>query len=65
MEQLLLQGGNITYQWTGSFISGGASTTTPSINGAGNYTLLVTNTSNMCTASDVTVVTFKFCCSRS
>jgi gliding motility-associated-like protein len=53
-------GGNITYQWTGSFISGGASTTTPSINGAGNYTLLVTNTSNMCTASDVTVVTSNF-----
>jgi gliding motility-associated-like protein len=48
--------GPLTYAWTasnnGNIISG-ANTPTPSINSAGTFTLLVTNTANGCTASDV------------
>lgn len=51
-------GGNIQYLWTtvdGNIISG-ATTLTPVVGAAGTYTLTVTNTTNGCTASDVTSV---------
>jgi hypothetical protein len=47
-------GPGITYKWTanpGTIVSGGT-TTTPTVNQAGTYTILVTNTNNGCTASD-------------
>ena len=50
-------GANITYQWTGSFIVSGGNSTTPTVNGNGNYTLTVMNTSNECSSTDVAVVT--------
>lgn len=52
-------GGNIQYLWTTSdgFIVSGATTLTPTVSAAGNYTLTVTNTTNGCTASDQTLVT--------
>lgn len=53
-------GNNITYQWTasnGGHIVSGANTLTPVVDSAGNYTLVVTNTTNGCTQSDMTSVT--------
>ncbi len=52
------QGNNFTYQWTtanGNIVSG-ATTLTPTVNTAGMYNLLVTNTQNGCTASGTVIV---------
>jgi hypothetical protein len=52
-------GANFSYLWTttnGNIVSG-ANTATPTVNSAGTYTLLVTNTANNCTATDQAVVT--------
>ena len=52
--------GNVTYMWTaiggGNIVSGGT-TLTPSVNQAGTYELVVTNTSNGCTNSATVMVT--------
>lgn len=53
-------GANITYLWTGNSIVSGDSTNSPIVNGAGTYTLTVSNTSNECTASDNVVVNTNF-----
>ena len=53
------QGNNFTYAWTttnGSIVSG-ATTLTPTINASGIYNLLITNTSNGCTATAAITVT--------
>ncbi len=47
-------GANFTFQWsssTGTGFVSGQNTLTPTVNAPANYTLLVTNTSNSCTAS--------------
>lgn len=52
-------GGNFTYLWTaspGGMILGGQTTPNPIVSAIGTYTLLVTNTQNGCTATDVVVV---------
>lgn len=48
-------GANYLYQWDSSngSITIGETTLTPTINSPGNYTLVVTNTTNGCTASDM------------
>ncbi|PSR14756.1 MAG: hypothetical protein C7N36_02895 [Bacteroidetes bacterium] len=50
---------NTTYQWSTSNgqIGSGMNTSQPTISSAGTYTLLVTDTSNNCTASDEIIVT--------
>ena len=48
-------GAGITYTWSGTIVSGGA-TNSPTINSAGTYNLTVTNTTNGCSASDGVVV---------
>ena len=52
-------GPNITYQWTtsGGNIISGATTTNPTIDATGTYTLTVTNTTNGCTATAMVTVT--------
>lgn len=63
-EELQLQGGDssagndITYLWStiaGNILSGETSIN-PSINAAGEYSLVVTNTNNHCSSSDVVMV---------
>lgn len=52
------QGPNFTYLWTtpnGNIVSG-ANTLTPIVNAAGNYNLLVTNTTNGCTSTATATV---------
>ncbi|MEM1319241.1 MAG: T9SS type A sorting domain-containing protein [Bacteroidota bacterium] len=52
--------GSVTYQWTasaGGNIVSGATTTTPTVNAAGTYTLVVTDTNTGCSASDMAMVT--------
>ncbi|MFN0013413.1 MAG: choice-of-anchor V domain-containing protein [Saprospiraceae bacterium] len=52
------QGPNFDYQWTtadGNIVSGDT-TLTPTVDEAGTYVLLVTNSANGCTATDNTVV---------
>ncbi|MEQ1745463.1 MAG: choice-of-anchor V domain-containing protein [Saprospiraceae bacterium] len=52
------QGPNFDYQWTttdGNIISGDT-TLTPTVNEAGTYVLLVTNTTNGCTSTDAVAV---------
>ncbi len=52
------QGTNFTYLWTttnGNIVSGGT-TLTPTVNAVGTYNLLVTNTTNGCTATALTTV---------
>ena len=52
-------GGNFTYDWTtaaGNIVSG-QGTLNPVVDATGTYTLLVTNTTNGCTASSNTTVT--------
>ncbi len=53
------QGANFAYQWTttNGNITAGANTLTPTVNAAGLYTLLVTNTTNGCTATATATVT--------
>jgi gliding motility-associated-like protein len=50
---------NATYQWSTSNgqIAAGMNTLQPTISSSGTYTLLVTDTSNNCTASDEIIVT--------
>ncbi len=53
-------GNNITYLWTasnGGHIVSGANSLTPLVDASGDYTLVVTNTTNGCTQSDMTAVT--------
>ncbi len=51
-------GANITYLWTGPGITPATSTQkSPSVTQPGNYTIMVTNTANGCTATDDVVVT--------
>lgn len=50
----------VTYKWlasNGGNIVSGSTTATPTVNAAGTYTLVVTQTSNGCTATDQAVVT--------
>jgi hypothetical protein len=52
-------GANISYQWTainGGHIEAGANTLTPTVDAAGNYILVVTNSANGCAKSDTTGV---------
>lgn len=49
-------GANITYHWSGPGISIDSTSLSPSVNAAGVYTLIVTNTSNGCTATASTNV---------
>lgn len=51
------QGGNFTYAWAGPSIVSGGNTLTPEVDGAGTYTLTVTNTNNGCTSEASTDVT--------
>ncbi|HRP58685.1 MAG TPA: gliding motility-associated C-terminal domain-containing protein, partial [Vicingus sp.] len=51
---------NMTYSWTGNSIVSGTNTNSPIVNGAGTYTITVTNTSNMCTSTDNVLVTSNF-----
>jgi gliding motility-associated-like protein len=53
-------GSNISYLWAGSPTITNATTTTPTVNGTGNYLLTVANTTNGCTSTDVAVVTSNF-----
>lgn len=48
--------GIISYLWTGPEVVSGANTLTPTVGEPGTYTLLVTNTSNGCTAAASTTV---------
>jgi gliding motility-associated-like protein len=51
--------GPLSYLWTaasGGQIVSGANTPTPDVNSAGDYTLVVTNTANGCTASDLVTI---------
>ncbi len=49
-------GANLSYTWSGPGIISGGNTLSPTVNQVGTYTLLVTNTSNGCTASASTTV---------
>ncbi len=52
------QGNNFIYQWTtanGNIVAGG-STLTPTVNAAGTYNLLITNSQNGCTANAGVVI---------
>jgi PKD repeat protein len=48
--------GGVTYAWTGPSITAGNATATATVNGAGTYTLTVTNPGNGCTATDQVIV---------
>ncbi|MEY3051870.1 MAG: hypothetical protein RLY31_1655 [Bacteroidota bacterium] len=50
-------GPNFSYLWSGPGIVNGELSTTPTVNQAGSYTLLVTDTTNGCTHSATTEVT--------
>lgn len=50
-------GGGFSYQWSGPGVIGGGNTLNPNVNQPGTYTLVVTNTTNGCTASDQVTVT--------
>jgi Secretion system C-terminal sorting domain/SprB repeat/HYR domain len=53
-------GGSFSYQWTatnGGNIVSGSSSLSPTVNAAGTYTLVVTNSANGCTANSATIVT--------
>ncbi|MGB3525047.1 MAG: SBBP repeat-containing protein, partial [Flavobacteriales bacterium] len=54
------QTGGVSYAWTatsGGHIVSGANTATPSVDAAGTYTLLVTNTQTGCSSTDQAMVT--------
>ncbi len=51
------QGPNFTYNWTGPGIQSGGNTPNPTVNAAGTYVILVTNTNNGCTSTDTALVT--------
>ena len=46
----------VTYQWTGTGIVSGANTASPSVNGTGPYSVVVTDPTNGCTASATVTV---------
>jgi len=48
--------GGATFVWSGPGVTGGANTSTPTINAVGNYTITVTDPSNGCTSTDVATV---------
>ncbi len=47
----------VNFNWTGTGITAGGTTLTPTINTAGNFTLTVTNPVNGCAATDIATVT--------
>ena len=49
-------GASISYQWSGPGIMSGAQSLSPTINQAGTYQLLVTNSSNGCTAVSAVLI---------
>ncbi|GAB4491865.1 MAG: hypothetical protein OHK0019_12660 [Saprospiraceae bacterium] len=49
-------GPNFTYNWQGGNVVSGQNTLSPVVNAGGSYTLLVTNTTNGCTASATVTV---------
>ncbi|MCF8246952.1 MAG: HYR domain-containing protein [Saprospiraceae bacterium] len=51
------QGPNFSYNWTGPGIQSGENTPNPTVNAAGSYAILVTNTNNGCTMTDTAIVT--------
>lgn len=50
------EGPNYSYQWSGPGLVSGDTTLTPTVNQAGNYELVVTNTINGCTDSALALV---------
>ncbi len=48
--------GGATFVWSGPSIVSGGTTTTPNVNGAGTYTVTVTDPTNGCTSTDLAVV---------
>lgn len=53
-------GNDISYLWTGPFVQSGSTTTTPIVNGSGNYVLMVKNTFNECVSYDTVRVVADF-----
>ena len=53
-------GSNYAFAWSGTGISSGATTASPVVNQGGTFTLVVTNTTNGCTAQDAVTVTTDF-----
>lgn len=51
------QGPNYSYLWTGPGIISGGNTPNPTVDAAGDYVILVTNTSTGCAKSDTAIVT--------
>jgi gliding motility-associated-like protein len=49
-------GANLGYNWTGTGITGGANTPTPTVDQPGTYVLVVTNSTNGCTSTDNVVI---------
>lgn len=49
--------GGTTFSWAGPGITAGGTTTTPTVNAVGTYTITVTETSSGCTNTDIVVVT--------
>jgi hypothetical protein len=53
-------GANFTYNWSGAGIVGSNTVVSPIISAGGNYTLLVTNTQNGCTTTDLVAIATDF-----
>ncbi len=51
------QGPNFSYNWTGPGIQSGGNTPNPTVDTAGTYVILVTNTNTGCTNTDTAIVT--------
>ncbi len=51
------QGPNFSYNWTGPGIQSGGNTPNPTVNAAGTYVILVTNTTSGCAKTDTALVT--------
>ncbi len=49
-------GSNFSYSWTGAGVLSGGTTLNPVVNLPGNYTLVITNTTNGCTSSESVTV---------
>ncbi len=49
--------GGVTYNWSGAGITSGGTTSTPTVNAAGTYSVTITDPSNGCTASGTQDVT--------
>lgn len=62
-QQLILNangssaGAGISYAWTGPSIASGGTSLTPTVTQPGNYTLVITNTTNGCSSSETVPVT--------